>query len=211
MLVVACVYRYDDASHIVSSFATAEDRRMCERYSRPVRRRQSLAARALLRVSLSRLFDRPPQSWRLSHSASGKPVVRTSSGSEVAKISISHSRGLVACAISDLGSIGIDVEYCAPGRRIVNIAEMTFGEAELAAVGREGSAAFYKIWTLREAMAKALGLGVVNMASQSDLFSSAPVGKAWSVSVKRERWTFLHSKYLRNYSLSIALKHEHIA
>jgi phosphopantetheinyl transferase len=134
-------------------------------------------------------------------------MVTTRTGREVAKVSIAHSGELVVCAITDLGSIGIDVEYFAPQRRIVDIAETTFGPNERAAVSRGGAAAFYKIWTLREAMAKATGLGLVTMAAETDLFAAAPSGKAWSATVQRRQWTFFYRRLFRDYALGFALQH----
>jgi 4'-phosphopantetheinyl transferase len=208
MLAVACVHRPDDADRIIAAFATAEDQRACERYTRPSRRRQSLASRALLRASLVRLFGEPARSWTICANSHNKPLVRTTTGREPAQVSVAHSRTLVACAITDIGPIGIDVEYCVPRRRIEAIAGATFGFSERAAVDREGVGGFYKIWTLREAMAKASGLGIVKMAAQRDLFAVAPVGKPWTTTIGRECWTFYHQRLLRKYALSLALKHE---
>lgn len=206
MLAVACVHHPAETDRIIALFATAADRRACARYQRPTRRRQSLAARALLRASFSRLFGCPSESWKIHATADGKPVITISGGREPAQISIAHSRDLVACAISDEGPVGIDVEYCAQGRRIGEIAAATFGPSECAAVDRGGASAFYKIWTLREAMAKVSGVGLMAITSEADLFATAPTGKAWSATVQSRQWIFFYRKLLRDYAVGLALQ-----
>jgi 4'-phosphopantetheinyl transferase len=206
MLAVACVHRPDDADQIIASFATAEDRRACERYSRSSRRRQSLTSRALLRALLGRLFGPAAQPWTIYYNSDNKPFVTAATGREPVQVSMAHSRELVACAVTDIGPIGIDVEYCAPRPRMKGIAASSFGNAEQAAVDQQGAAAFYRIWTLREAMAKATGLGLFDTAGRSDLFAAAPAGKAWSTTLEGRRWTFFYQRLLRRYAFSVALK-----
>jgi hypothetical protein len=67
--------------------------------------------------------------------------------------SISHSRGVVAAAITDSGRIGIDVEYMCPRRDTRAILELFLG-ATAEPVSLQG---FYRAWTFGEAYFKAFG------------------------------------------------------
>ncbi len=67
--------------------------------------------------------------------------------------SISHSRGIVAAAITDNARIGIDVEYMCPRRNTAAILDLFLGTmAE--PVSLQG---FYRAWTFGEAYFKAFG------------------------------------------------------
>lgn len=206
MLTVACVHRPDEADQLVATFATSDDRRAGERFTRRHRRHQTLTSRALLRSVLAQAFGGPAESWELCYHADGKPAVRDKNGQEAVQISISHSRDVVACAITDIGPIGIDVECCAPERPFKKIAGATFGDAERYAVDKEGMGTFYKIWTLREALAKAADLELLPLAARNDLFAGAPAGEAWSRTVEQERWIFYYQEILTTYAFSVALK-----
>nr|WP_294527549.1 4'-phosphopantetheinyl transferase superfamily protein [uncultured Rhodopila sp.] len=73
--------------------------------------------------------------------------------------SLSHSGDMVACGLARIGRIGIDIERIRIGRRILAISQAAFGPAERAAVEFGGAETFYRVWTLREALAKASGAG----------------------------------------------------
>ena len=70
------------------------------------------------------------------------------------RFNLSHTGGVVLCALSDEGEVGVDAELVRPRRETLPAYVMS--EAELAAF--DGSwAEFYRIWTLKEAYAKYLG------------------------------------------------------
>lgn len=199
------MHRSDEADRLIAAFATSDDRRASERYSRLSRRRQTLTSRALLRSLLAELFGPAARSWELCYH-DGKPSVKADDGREAVQISISHSRDLVACAVTDIGPIGIDVEYRASGRPFTKIAMTAFGDGERDAAAADGAATFYKIWTLREALAKASGLGFPHPGDRTDLFSAVPTGEIWCNVFEREHWVFYYQDLLTSYAFSVALK-----
>lgn len=75
-------------------------------------------------------------------------------------LSISHSGQWVAAALAEDGRIGIDVETPRPGRNAVGMAQAYFSQAEVKVVEAEGEPALLAFWTMREAIAKALGGGL---------------------------------------------------
>jgi phosphopantetheinyl transferase len=84
-------------------------------------------------------------------------------------VSLAHSGAMVACATASDGAIGIDVERMDSGRPLLALARAAFGPAETAEVRSGGIAAFYRIWTLREALAKASGNGFELLVNRKDL------------------------------------------
>ena len=86
----------------------------------------------------------------------GKPFV----DKEGIFFNISHSKGRVACAVSDR-PVGIDIEKLTEksDTDIKNFAKRYFVENEIALLEKEeySALAFYKIWTRKEAYSKMLG------------------------------------------------------
>src|SRR5260221_3912737 len=96
---------------------------------------------------------------------------------------------VVVGAITDLGAIGIDVEFCAD-RQFENIATAAVSPAEQRVVARYGRDAFYRIWTLREALAKASRSGVMLLTDRKDYFADSPVMGSWSAVIDNQAWIF---------------------
>jgi 4'-phosphopantetheinyl transferase len=157
------------ADRLIAAFAQPDDHTDAKRHSRPVRRRQTLAVRALLRAVLAREITVPPDSpWRLLRSPQGYPNA-AAAGTSRRVISLAHSGAIVACATATDGTIGVDVERIGAERPVLALARAAFGPAEVADVERDGAAAFYRIWTLREALAKASGQGFDLLVNGRDL------------------------------------------
>jgi 4'-phosphopantetheinyl transferase len=79
------------------------------------------------------------------------------------QVSLSHSRGLAAAAVTAIGPVGVDLEPVRPVEALV-LARRWFPAREAAWLARVPSgqrdAAFLALWTQKEAIAKALGTGL---------------------------------------------------
>jgi 4'-phosphopantetheinyl transferase len=118
------------------------------------RRAERFASRALLRIALEDWTGRPAARHVLHKLPSGKPHCVDGPA-----ISVTHGRGLVACALAAAGSIGVDVERPAAGRDTDAIARDYFAVDECAWIAAE-PARFYMLWVLKEAYLKAHGVGL---------------------------------------------------
>ncbi len=143
--------------------------------------RDYAAAHALLRHTLSGLGGRAPDCWRFDAPANGKPFLVHEDAFR-AEFSLSHTHGMVACAVTtdpDAGGIGVDVECIDRDVDAGDIAARFFAPAESAHLarlnGKERPDRFFDLWTLKEALVKALGVGLA--ASLSSLaFTIGPGG-----------------------------------
>jgi 4'-phosphopantetheinyl transferase len=206
MLLIACIeISRTGGETIVADFATEDDRRLAGRHRSPSRRAQSLTARALLRAVLEKGTGQAGRSWRLTQDANGKPVIAPEDGQTGFEVSISHSRSVAACAVTDLGPIGIDVEYCARRSRLEAMSAAAFGERERESIKTTGPAGFYRIWTLREALAKASGEGLSFGGSSGDLFADIPEEGTWRRRIGERDWLFSCRGWLGGYALASAL------
>ncbi|MGL4629736.1 MAG: 4'-phosphopantetheinyl transferase family protein [Leadbetterella sp.] len=81
----------------------------------------------------------------------GKPYLSLKN----AYLSLSHSKNILALAISKSKEIGLDIEYNNP--KVLNIANRVFSESEVAAIDGDIVKAT-QYWTIKEALYKAKGL-----------------------------------------------------
>ncbi len=169
------------------------------------RRMQQSAATSLLCDLLERDAGCPASNWHLIENAYGKPILITSDGPNAIDVSLSHSGSLAAAAITDLGAIGVDIEYRASARSISEIAAYAFGPQEQQAVRSGGLSDFYRIWTLREALAKACGIGFPMLADRRDYFAEAPTAGTWQSEIDGRRWLFSAEELPGDYAIGVAI------
>jgi 4'-phosphopantetheinyl transferase len=93
-----------------------------------------------------------------------RPVVTLEGAPAPAAASISHSGDVVICGLAASGLLGVDVERIRPRRQWEGLAEFALHPTELRQLEELSDAerwpAFYRVWTLKEALAKALGAGL---------------------------------------------------
>jgi len=133
--------------------------------------RDYAAAHSLLRHTLSKHHSgRGPSDWHFEKDAFGKPYIVGSDGELPAmEFSLSHTRGLVACAISS-ARVGIDVERIRQNFDYEDIALSNFSQEEIKALEQLPTNVrnnrILELWTLKEAFLKAIGRGLsVNLDS----------------------------------------------
>jgi 4'-phosphopantetheinyl transferase len=133
----------------------------CDRFRFAHDRRDYAAAHALLRSALTAHEGAPPSSWVFEAHAGGKPFL--AAGQSPVEFNLAHTTGLVACAVTKAGRVGVDAESYV---RAVNASELAerFSAQEIAGLrglaGREHHRRFIELWTLKEAYVKAIGLGL---------------------------------------------------
>jgi 4'-phosphopantetheinyl transferase len=146
-----------------ASMLSDEERARYARFHFARDARDYAAAHALLRTVLSRNRDRPPEGWHFDKTPQGKPILIDPADTQ-ASFSLSHAHGMVACAVTDDLDVGVDVECTDRAVNVLDIAARFFspGEADLLEHLDPGSRCqrFFDLWTLKEALAKALGVGL---------------------------------------------------
>ena len=131
------------------------------RFDRP--RREFALCRAALRSILCRWLDCKNDQLAFGALEHGKPFALMSGQPAPVSFSVSHSgrHGLIAVATRE--RLGVDVEDRIPRRNFNGLTETVFGPNEQAEfrllADHDRSATFYMLWTLKEALIKALGTG----------------------------------------------------
>jgi len=183
---------------LITRWATASDH--CEIGSGR-RAPSSLLARAALRALLARHTDQVD--WRIIRTQQGKPFLISPSGAAGPSVSVSHTGETVAVAMAREGSIGIDIERHRP-RDFNALAAQAFGPTEQAEVAVHGEDAFFRIWTLREAIAKATGEGLALAANGRDLVYPRGSDPHRRVDCAGRTWDLTYLQIRGEYSLAAA-------
>ena len=143
---------------------TAEERIRGGRFVREEDRGTYAITRALVRVTLSKYAPTAPLEWQFVTNRHQCPRVHPSqAGSPPLTFNVSHTRGLVALAVTRGHRLGVDVEQI--DRRVMEgVAERHFAPAEVRELrgiaDADQAAAFFEYWTLKEAYIKARGMGL---------------------------------------------------
>lgn len=138
------------------------ERRRCERFHFERDRLIFSAAHALLRAALSAWLGNWQGGFRSD--PHGKPELYPPVGEPRLRFNLTHTHGLVACALVAGYDIGIDAERMESSRPLLELAEHNFADVEIAQLragdGAARVACFYRFWTLKEAIIKAIGEGL---------------------------------------------------
>ena len=139
----------------------AEDAARSARIASATRRAQFVTGRWLLRHAADELIGAGRYALR---TVDERPVLSHVDGAPAAA-SLSHSGDQVLCAVGRTRALGVDIERVRPRADWSGLAEWTLHAKEkdrIEASGRRWQA-FYEAWTLKEALAKALGVGVFGL------------------------------------------------
>jgi len=123
-------------------------------------RHRYVVARGRMREILARVLGTTAAALRFSYSSHDKPSLAEASAP--LHFNLSHSEGLAALGVSRARELGVDVEHVRPLKE--DIAERFFSRGEVAALRAlpedQQLAAFYRCWTRKEAVVKAIGEGL---------------------------------------------------
>ena len=172
--------------------------------------RDFTAARALVRTTLSRYADVPPREWKFGRTARGRPYVSSPRGS-LLEFSLSHTNGLVCCGVAVARDVGVDAEWLERRGDLETVARRSFAASELADVASQPAALrrrrTLEIWTLKEAYAKARGLGLslpLNRFALDAVGADGRVVFSPDVGADPRRWCFSQSMPTPAHVMAIA-------
>jgi 4'-phosphopantetheinyl transferase len=147
----------------VEGVLTEDELERAQRFRRPAPRARYVSVRGTLRTILSSYLDLPPRDITIVYGAQGKPRLSPRVGSPLG-FNVSHSGDLAAVAVTPAGEIGVDVEARIPRERMPGIAARMLAPAELAwfeaLPAGDRTAAFFDLWSAKEACSKLIGRGL---------------------------------------------------
>lgn len=146
----------------------AEERTRADEFRHPKDRATYLWAHALLRGLLAARYGKPAEWWQFRRRPGQRPEITSLPDGKPLSFSLTHTSGLVAAAVCEDSPVGIDAERRARPA-LVGEGDMATTvctpdeQARLAQTktqGEEWRRIFYNFWVRKEAVAKALGLGL---------------------------------------------------
>lgn len=160
------IYRFLNINELniedISGRVSKERLNRAEKFKNEIDKKRSIAVEYLLNEMLDELYDgiTPVE---LSYDKNGKPHIYEDAseggleGTDLVQFSLSHSGDYVACIISDV-PCGIDIERHSERRDYEKIAKRICTDRELVNITNRED--FYQLWTLKESVMKAVGLGL---------------------------------------------------
>lgn len=125
-----------------------------------VARARFIAGRGMLRAILADYLCCHPRTVQLELGEHGKPLLADRAFS----FNLSHSADYWVLAVSNLETVGVDVETVRSRSSLDGIARRCFSDAELVSwlglAADERQSVFYRLWTIKEAFVKAVGRGL---------------------------------------------------
>jgi 4'-phosphopantetheinyl transferase len=120
-----------------------------------------VVTRSLVRAVLGERLAMSPRSIEVSRTGTGKPVI-----TQGLHFNVSHSGDLILMAVSGDRAVGVDIERKREVQRVDALLRRWLSPEEqtaYATIHRRGaspSEAFLRLWSLKEARLKALGVGI---------------------------------------------------
>jgi 4'-phosphopantetheinyl transferase len=191
-----------------------EEKARGERYLMPKSRLEHLVARALVRTTLSRYCDVAPRDWTFRENEHGRPDVDGPAGAPPLRFNLSHTHGLVACAVVLERELGIDVEDASHARPTLDIADRFFAPSEVAALHAVPEALqrerFFAYWTLKESYIKARGMGLAiplhHFAFELDRGANVSIAFAPELDDDPSTWQFERARPTERHSAALAVR-----
>ncbi|HEX6694358.1 MAG TPA: 4'-phosphopantetheinyl transferase superfamily protein [Longimicrobiales bacterium] len=147
----------------LAAVASEEERARAAMFLHDRDRHRHIIGRAVLRLVLSPLVGRAAADIRFEKTALGKPYLASGPS-----FNVSHSGSEILIAIASGGRIGVDVEEVRRLRDMFSLARTSFTPPEVDMVAgfpeQDQLRAFFRVWTRKEAMLKALGCGLTGLS-----------------------------------------------
>ena len=144
----------------IAEVLSEDERRRAQRYAFLRDRVRFIAARSFLRRTLGRHRGVDPASLRFAYGLRGRPELE---GAPALQFNLSYSGDQALLAVSRDGPLGVDVEARRPLPDLEGLASQVMDPVELRAFHahpeQDRSAAFFALWTRKEAALKAMGVG----------------------------------------------------
>ena len=193
-----------------SALLDDDERAHAARKKLPDDRRLYQAAHALLRLALSSVAKAAPTAWRFRRDERGRRTIAVPEDGCGLSFSLSHTRGLAACAVCLGREVGVDAEHLK--RRELedrNVARSCFTPAELSMLdalepGRRPSERV-ALFTFKEAWAKARGLGLA-LDLQSFSVALEPPALVFAADDEPAHWLLARHQPTPQYTVALAAR-----
>lgn len=206
--------KLDPTSVDMMPLLSEEERSKADTYRFEKDRRHFILRHGLLRQLLAHYVQISPDQLVLEKSDYGKPLLKTGAEEKSIFFSMAHSFDVILYAFSRDLEIGIDVEraHAFPDMNDIIQRFFTSGErSEFAQLPEDKRVrAFFRGWTCKEAVLKAVGKGLSNgldgFSVTLDPDKKAGVQDTDSPTIKASDWSLEISEPIPDYYSAVAIK-----
>jgi 4'-phosphopantetheinyl transferase len=165
--------RSPDQMELLERALSADEKRRGRHFRFAQDRERYVVGRGLLRRLLGLYLDLDPADIRFGYAGHGKPFLSEPISDHALQFNLTHSGGLLLVAITRLDTVGVDVEWHGRARDIEFVSGQFLSQFEMMQL-RElptelRAAALLRIWICKEALLKAMGLGLSFAPSQIEI------------------------------------------
>ncbi|TAK73819.1 MAG: 4'-phosphopantetheinyl transferase superfamily protein [Gammaproteobacteria bacterium] len=183
-------------------FLSPDEHERANRFHFPLHRQRFIVARNTLRLLLSLYLSIPPQDIVFSYGKHHKPYLSTHPHLQ---FNLAHSHDVAVYAFTLDQAIGVDIEKI-QNRYETNVAQRYFSPTEYQALlqlpEKERIMGFYRLWSRKEALIKAIGKGLSLPLSS---FSVSVNAELEAVNLENNQWSLVSLPLLHpGYELAIA-------
>lgn len=179
----------------VTEFLSPEERTRADRFRFEVHRNRFVVGRGLLRIILGRYCNVSPERLRFSYGPNGKPELAPDGNARreggALHFNLAHSEGVGVLAITQTGPVGVDLEQIRRLRDFSGMVSQFFSTREAAEFSKlpweQQPAAFFNLWTRKEALLKATGEGIAHSLDRVEV-SFLPGEPARVLALPAEPW-----------------------
>lgn len=176
---------------------STDERERADRFSLEHLRHRFIAGRGGMRAVLANYLQAAPAQLEFTYTSRGKPSLGGDAAGRL-HFNLAHSHNLALLAVTRVAPLGVDVEKVRPFPNAGDIAERFFAAGEIAAFKTlppdARDAAFFHLWTRKEAWLKATGDGIAESLSKIEvaflpdqpprvlaIAGDVAAGEAWSI------------------------------
>lgn len=141
---------------------TPDERARAERFRFEVHRNRFVAGRGIVRTLLASCLGKDPSHLQFAYSPRGKPSILDAN--QTVHFNAAHCEDMLLVAVTRIGPVGVDVERVRQVKDMSDLVSRFFSpredvEFQRLDPGRQ-PAAFFRLWTRKEAWLKATGDGI---------------------------------------------------
>jgi len=154
----------DSAIRSLGRLLSLEETKRAERFHFEKHRNRFIVCHGLLRVLLSQYTGIEPACLQILNGQKGKPALSKMHNDKDIRFNLSYSKNVSLIAITRAREIGVDIEYNSRSSDCEQIIGNFFSEKEkqffYTQTEKSKTDTFFKLWTKKEALVKALGVGL---------------------------------------------------
>lgn len=200
----------NELSHYSSILSPAEIAR-AERFYFERDRDRYIFGRGILRTLLGNYLGMNAAEIDIIYGEQGKPAVESRVENKSLEFNLSHSNEYAVYVFGWNHALGIDIEHIRPFSDVDDFAERFFSQSEKELIkslaDEKKWAAFFKLWTCKEALLKATGKGLTVPLNEAEISlgvnSSAQLASMSGNAEDAKRWRLEIFKPFANYQSAV--------